>query len=287
MFSNWDTSDTELFNKNIEQELIGMSELYVQDSFCVRNVKSSDLYKNRRKSLCGRREWDKIRFAGFELQKKITCSQFIKKCTILNLKIFLMTVHILQFHYFPQNSFESPIHVEILQALLLYAPKVTEKLFEQHKKLTRKIKMLSHSVGKFGPYLKIPKFKSENCKIWYVTLKWKQMFTVRYISFLTDQVNTCEQIYWTSYKSKRITRSALWRKHISFANTFHLELAIEFDLQISFNQDMSKSMVTDSLYPFGVLTSMSMITKCLKIDLHLVKEPYHKMEIPKSWLILF
>ena len=101
-----------------------------------------------------------------------------------------------------------------------------------------------------------------------------------YFIFLSDKSKYCQPIFWSSYKSKRVTRSVLGSEVMAFADAFDMAYTIKYDLQIMLNKIIPISMLTDSKSLFDVLTSSSTTTeKRLMIDLQTVQDSYNKNEI--------
>ena len=96
-----------------------------------------------------------------------------------------------------------------------------------------------------------------------------------YIMFLADCRNRCQPISWSSYKSKRVTRSVLRSEVMSFAEGFDVAYSLKHDLENILLKQIPLVMLTDSLSLFDV-TTKSTITKekRLMIDLQCINNAY-------------
>jgi hypothetical protein len=101
-----------------------------------------------------------------------------------------------------------------------------------------------------------------------------------YIIFLCDASGTCQPLFWSSKKSKRITRSVLGSETMALADAFDKAFAIRHDMQDITRRSIPIVILTDSLSLFDVLTKSSTTSeKRLMIDLAVTREAYKKREI--------
>ena len=106
-----------------------------------------------------------------------------------------------------------------------------------------------------------------------------------YIIFLADKFESCQPIFWTSYKSRRVSRSVLCSETMAFADAFDMAFAIRYDLSRMMNSHVPITALTDSLSLFDVITKATIPTeKRLMVDLQTVKESYKKEEIGQYWI---
>ena len=103
---------------------------------------------------------------------------------------------------------------------------------------------------------------------------------IGYIIFLCDASGYCQPLFWSSKKSKRVTRSVLGSETMALADSFDMAFTIRHDLQNITRIQIPIIILTDSLSLFDVLTKATTTSeKRLMIDLTAAKEAYKKREI--------
>jgi hypothetical protein len=97
---------------------------------------------------------------------------------------------------------------------------------------------------------------------------------------LCDASGTCQPWFWSSKKSKRITRSVLGSETMALADAFDMAFAIGHDMQDITRRSIPIVILIDSLSLFHVLTKSSTTSeKRVMIDLAVTREAYKKREI--------
>jgi hypothetical protein len=103
---------------------------------------------------------------------------------------------------------------------------------------------------------------------------------IGYIIFLCDTTGACQPLFWSSKKSKRVTRSVLGSETMALADAFDMAFSIRHDLQNITQLQIPINILTDSLSLFDVLTkSTTTSEKRLMIDLTAAKQAYKRREI--------
>ena len=101
--------------------------------------------------------------------------------------------------------------------------------------------------------------------------------------FLADKNDKCQPLYWSSHKSKRVSRSDLGSETMAFADAFDMKFAIKKDM---INQPLPIVMRTESLSLFGVTTKSTITAeKRLMIDIKVVKYKLLDLFTPRITLL--
>jgi hypothetical protein len=59
-----------------------------------------------------------------------------------------------------------------------------------------------------------------------------------YISFLVDANGTCQLLFWSSHKSRRVTRSVLGSETMAFADAFDTAYALKHNIETIIKQNV-------------------------------------------------
>ena len=103
---------------------------------------------------------------------------------------------------------------------------------------------------------------------------------------LADASDRCSILFFSSKKSRRITRSTTAAESLAFAEGFDAAYAIRADLQRILNKVIPIIMLTDSEILFNVITRRRTTTeKRLMVDLHIARAAYAGREISNIALI--
>lgn len=164
---------------------------------------------------------------------------------------------------------------------------VTEEMFEKSKK--KYIKIINDTIKRlkdtYDSTLKFPKLDNKSLQLRvYSDASYSnnedKSSQLGYIIFLMDKHNRCQPLFWSSHKSKRVSRSVLGSETMAFADAFDMAYVIKYDLQLMLGKVIPISMMTDSLSLFDVITKSTITTeRRLMIDIKAAKESYQKNEI--------
>jgi Reverse transcriptase (RNA-dependent DNA polymerase) len=96
-----------------------------------------------------------------------------------------------------------------------------------------------------------------------------------YIIFLSDSTGACQPLYYSSHKSKRVTRSVLGGEVMAFADGVDMAVMLKHDIERMLDRTIPIQVFTDSLSLFDVITrSTTTVEKRLMIDIAAAKEAY-------------
>ena len=96
-----------------------------------------------------------------------------------------------------------------------------------------------------------------------------------YTVFPEDASNRCHPLFWSSHKSKRVSRSVLRSETMNLADAFDMAFTLRHDLEHMIQQSIPIIMITDSLLLFNIITKATTTTeKRLMIDLRTVYESF-------------
>jgi hypothetical protein len=93
-----------------------------------------------------------------------------------------------------------------------------------------------------------------------------------YIIFLVDGNGTFQPLFWSSHKSRRVTRSVLGSGTMALADAFDVAYELKNDIEMILKQNVPIAILTDSLSLFDAITKATTTAeKRLMIDLCAVK----------------
>jgi hypothetical protein len=97
------------------------------------------------------------------------------------------------------------------------------------------------------------------------------------ILFLTDATGRFQPIFWSSNKSRRVTRSVLGSETMALADAFDTVYALKYDIEMIVIYKIPIVVLADSLSLFDVITKASTTAeKRLMIDLSVLKQAYDR-----------
>jgi hypothetical protein len=89
-----------------------------------------------------------------------------------------------------------------------------------------------------------------------------------YIIFLADGNGACQPMFWSSHKSRRVTRSVLGSETMALADAFDMAYALKHDMDMIIKQKVPIVILTDSQSLFEVIPRASITAeKRMMIDL--------------------
>jgi Reverse transcriptase (RNA-dependent DNA polymerase) len=98
-----------------------------------------------------------------------------------------------------------------------------------------------------------------------------------YIIFLSDSTGACQPLYYSSHKSKRVTRSVLGGEVMAFADGVDMAVMLKHDIERMLDRTIPIQVFADSLSLFDVITrSTTTVGKRLMMDIAAAKEAYKK-----------
>jgi hypothetical protein len=101
-----------------------------------------------------------------------------------------------------------------------------------------------------------------------------------YIIFLVDGNGTCQPLFWSSHKSRQVTRSVIGNETMALANAFDMAHALKHDIETIIKQNVPIVILTDSLSLFDVIAKATTTAeKRLMIDLCVVKQALERSEV--------
>jgi hypothetical protein len=96
-----------------------------------------------------------------------------------------------------------------------------------------------------------------------------------YIIFLVDGYGTCQPLFWSSHKSRRVTRSVLGSETMAFADAFDMVYALKHDIEMIIKQNVPIVILSVDMNTKATTTT----EKRLMIDLCVVKQAYECSEV--------
>lgn len=281
-------NDPVFFYKNLGEELIGLCGTYVDDTLHAGTNEYLKLCEETEKRFkCKPRDYDNFQFSGMEINTKDKGIVIHQKNYLSNIQLIKLDAYYKQFRSTRAKlAWATNSRPDIACSVALLS-QCTEELFEKDRK--SHLKKLNNIIKHLQTYedltLKCPNIDKDSLRL--VTYYDASFATnedkssqLGYFIFLADKDNKCQPIYWTSYKSKRVTRSVLGSEVMAFADAFDMSFAITHDIQTMLGKVILLQLFTDSLSSFDVLTRAKTTTeKRLMIDLKSVKESYDKNEI--------
>lgn len=277
--------DLSLFFRVVEGKLRGMTGAYVDDTIGTEDAKfekESEATGERFQS--NARDTGSFQFAGIQIEEEeggylmhqerfaLKITQLSKQCTFSE---FRSKRHELAWltHTRPD-----------LAAAVNLAAQVTEPNFEKkHVKALNDVVKRAHNNSKRG--IRQQLLDTE-------TLSWR-VFTdssfantpdlrsqLGFIILLCDASGKCNMLHFSSYKSKRVTRSVLGAEVLAFAGGFDYAYLLRHDLQRIFTRDHPLAKLTDSESLFkSIVKSTTTIEKRLMIDFEAARQSYGTQEI--------
>ena len=107
-----------------------------------------------------------------------------------------------------------------------------------------------------------------------------------YIIFLADDKDKCQLLFWSSHKSKRVSRSVLGCETMAFADAFDMAFAMKNDICKMKSLDIPIVMLADSLSLFDVITKAKITSeRRVMIDVKVDKDAYQRYEIGTTGFI--
>ena len=167
-----------------------------------------------------------------------------------------------------------------------FAAQVTEKM---HNTACNQAlnSILRHEQATADRELKYPKLDMDSLRILvYVDASHNNRENNRsqlgFLIPLADKTDRCSFLHYTSYKSRRVTRSSMDGETLAFVDGFDCALILRHDLMRLFARELPILMFTDIEILFDVLTRSRYTTKKrLMSDIRFAKEAYRE-KLPTS-----
>lgn len=279
------TGDLSLFFKAIEGKLRGLTGAYVDDTLGAGDTafeKESEVTGERFQSKA--REEGNIEFAGIQIEKEeagflmhqerfaLKISPLSKECTFTD---FRSKRH--------QLAWLTHTRPDLCAGVNLAAQVTEEKFERKHIKALNAIIKRAHDNSRRGIKQQTLDEKSFSLRV-CTDSSFANTPDLRsqlgFIVLLCDSSGKCNILHFSSYKSKRVTRSVLGAEVLAFADGFDYAYLLRHDLKRMLNKDIPLAMLTDSESLFKCIVKSTTTTeKRLMIDIEAGREAYGKQEI--------
>lgn len=283
------TSDAAFFFKRAGEKLQGMCATFVDDSLHAGDedyVQLTD--KTMQRFECREREWDDVTFAGMQIDTKVGefhvhQKRYIDKLTPLSTGATTFA----QYRSFRVKLAWITNTRPDITCAVAKAVQVTEKQFSAAPGACVKALNAIHKHLRTVPDLPL-RFPKLDRKTLQLRVYSDASFAsntdgsshLGYIIFLTDASGTCQPLYWSSHKSKRVTRSFLGSETMALADAFDMAYALKHDIQRMIKQNVPIRILTDNLSLFDVITKATTTAeKRLMIDLAALKQAYNVHDV--------
>ena len=282
------TTDGAFFYKQIANQLAGLCATHVDDCLHAGNAKYSTLSQSIEKTFqCRDREFDKVQFSGVNIEASnngfcIHQESYIKTIASLSKDDSFAQYSSLRAKLMWLLQTRPDIACAVAQSTQVTQTRFTSDS-TTHKKLLNSV--VRHIGKTSAQRLLYPKLDKESIRLQtYSDAAYSNNYDgtsqLGYIVFLADKTNKCQPLYWSSYKSKRVSRSVLGSETMAFADAFDMTFAIKKDMELMMNTPIPIVMLTDSLSLFDVITKSTITTeKRLMIDIKVVKDSYQRNEL--------
>ena len=255
------------FFKKIANHLGSLCATHINDCLHAGNEKYSQLSQRIERKLQYRdRDFDKIQFSvnietnsnGFGIHQE----RYIKTIDPLLKKVIFAQYSSLRAKIMWLLQTRPDIACTVARST-----QVTEKRLNldpsTHRKLLNPV--VSHIRKTSEQRLLYPKFVKDSLRLRTYsyaayTNNYDGTSQLGYIVFLAEKENKCHPLYWSSYKSKRVSRSVLRSETMAFADTFDMKFAIKKDMELMVNKLIPIVMLTDRLSLFDVITKSTITT---------------------------
>lgn len=278
------TGDLSLFFRVVEGKLRGMTGAYVDDIIGTGDAafeKESEVTGERFQSKA--RETGNFQFAGIQIEKEggylmhqerfaLKIKPLSKQCTFPE---FRSKRHELAWltHTRPD-----------IAAAVNFAAQVTESKFERkHVNALNDVIKRAHGNSKRGIRQQKLYMDTHSLRV-FTDSSFANTPVLRsqlgFIILVCDASGKCNMLHFSSYKSKRVTRSVLGAEVLAFADGFDYAYLLRHDLQRILAQHLPLAMLTDSESLFkSIVKSTTTTEKRLMIDLEAARQSYGTQKI--------
>jgi len=280
-------SDLSLFFKIIDGKLQGIIGRYVDDTISAGNNFFEEESKKTEEEFESKpREHDNFKFAGMEISTvsnidgyKISQPKFSERVSVLPSNCSYAAFRSKR----QKLSWSVHTRPDIACAVNM-ACQVTESTFTlKDVQQLNKVIMIAHKYKERGIILKKLDRKTLHIKMYsYATYAncEDRKSQLGFIVLLCDGYNKANVLHFSSYKSKRVTRSVLGAEMYALADGFGYAYCAKMELERVLEQHIPITLLTDSKSLFDeIVTSSIPREKRLFIDLACVRDAYASFEI--------
>jgi hypothetical protein len=280
--------DPAFFYENKDGCLQGLIATYVDDLLQAGNTEFQKISESTlTKFQCRDREWDKTQFAGIEIETLTDGFEIHQKRYLSKIKLMAKDGMFSDFRSLRARLAWATLSRPDIACAVAQSAQVNEDTFKDDPKthIKRLNAVVNHLRKTIHQVLKFPKLDRKNLSLRvYSDASYANnsdgTSQIGYIIFLCDASGSCQPLFWSSKKSKRVTRSVLGSETMALADAFDMAFTIRHDLQNITLLQIPIIILTDSLSLFDVLTKATTTSeKRLMIDLTAAKEAYKKREI--------
>jgi hypothetical protein len=282
------TGDPALFFKTIGNKLSGLCATYVDDTLQAGDQTFVKLSEQRQgRFQCQPREWNNVQFAGVEIETGepeiiVHQQRYISKLMPLCKQATFKQFRSLR----AKLSWITQTRPDVSCAVAL-AAQVTEGRYHgdplvyinQLNRVIKHLKKVPDLPLRF-PILDLSTLRLQVYSDASYANNADGSSQLGYIIFLADGNGACQPMFWSSHKSRRVTRSVLGSETMALADAFDMAHALKHDMEMIIKQKVPIVILTDSLSLFDVITRASITAeKRLMIDLCVVKQAYERSEV--------
>lgn len=279
------TGDLSLLFKSVEGKLRSMTGAYADDT-----IGTGDAEFERESEATGKRFQSKAREAGNSQFAGIQIEEQSTGCLMHQERFALKIISLTKQCAFP--DFRSKRHELAwlthtrpdISAAVNLAAQVTEAKFErEHVKALSRVIKRAHANARRGIKHQKLDHRSLSLRV-FTDSSFANTPDLRsqlgFIILLCDASGKCNILHFSSYKSKRITRSVLGAEVLAFADGFDYAYLLRHDLRRILDRNITLAMLTDSESLFKCIVKSTTTTeKRLMIDIEAARQAYGKQEI--------
>ena len=231
-------TDAAFFFKRVKEKLTGLYATYVDD--CLQAGTEEFCHQAKcveRKFKCRPRDYDKVQFAGIKIESTPNKFQVHQRHYISKIKKINRHASFKDFRSLrAQLSWATQSRPDIACAVA-QAAQVTEDLFNlDPKKYCKGLNsVVSHILTTTDLELKFPNLDHSSLRIQVYSdgsygNNLDGSSQLGYIIFLADDTDKCQPLFWSSHKSKRVSRSVPGSETMAFADAFDMTFAMKNDI---------------------------------------------------------
>ena len=281
-------TDAAFFFKRVKEKLTGLCATYVNDCLQAGTEEFSHQAKCvERKFKCRPRDYDKVQSAGIKIESTLNGFQVHQRHNISKIKKINRDASFKDFRSLrAQLSWATQSRPDVTCAVA-QAAQVTEDLFNlDPKKHCKGLNpVVGHILTTTDQALKFPKLDHSRLRLQvYSDASYGNNLDgssqLGYVIFLADDKDKSQPLFWSSHKSKRVSRSVFGSETMAFADAFDMAFAMKNDFCKMTSLDIPIVMLTDSLSLFDVITKAKITSeRRLMIDVKVVKDAYQRYEL--------
>jgi Reverse transcriptase (RNA-dependent DNA polymerase) len=276
--------DISLFSKLMNGKLAGLAGNYVDDTIACGNEELRELSKlTAKRFLSSPRKHPNLRFAGIDIDNSedgyyLSQKSFVRKLKKLNLDCTFDEFRSARAQLAWIVHTRPDVCVDVSMAA-----QVVEKGF-----CLKDVAMLNAAISRVvkTPDAGIRQQKLDISSLRLVAYSDSSFANngdltsqLGYMVCLVDKYKRCNIIHYSSYKSKRVTRSVLGGEIHAFADAFDCAFTLKHDLEGLLCQKVPVTILTDSRSLFDVITRNSATSeRRLMIDVSATRQAYERHE---------